>query len=77
MEEMDPSMLLGFLIRDREDFESWRKGVEGLEGKAIIHVHEKEPRYALGVERAGAVDEVETWDETGEEEDEVEGKGGL
>lgn len=68
IEEMDPSMLLGFLIRSREEFDEWRAAVESVEGKAIIHVHEREPKYALGVERPGAVDEVETWDETGDEE---------
>lgn len=70
IEEMDPSMLLGFLVRTREEFDEWRAAVQGVEGKAIIHVHEREPKYALGVERQGAVDEVETWDEaeTGDEE---------
>ncbi|TKA46857.1 hypothetical protein B0A54_03813 [Friedmanniomyces endolithicus] len=75
--EMDPSMLLGFLVRSREDFEEWRRGIEGVVGKAIVHVHEREPRYATGIERAGAVDEVETWDEGTEGEDgEVEEDGG-
>jgi hypothetical protein len=35
-----------------------------------VHVHDTEPAsFAAGSgrERAGAVDEVETWDETGEE----------
>ncbi|KAK0353708.1 Cysteine protease atg4 [Friedmanniomyces endolithicus] len=76
--EMDPSMLLGFLVRSREDFEEWRKGIESVVGKAIVHVHEREPRYATGVERAGAVDEVETWDEGTEgegEEKEEDGEG--
>lgn len=66
--EMDPSMLLGFLVQSREEFEEWRRGVDGTEGKAIIHVHDREPKYATGQERPGAVDEVETWDE-GTEED--------
>ncbi|KAK5114300.1 hypothetical protein LTR62_002551 [Meristemomyces frigidus] len=61
--EMDPSMLLGFLIRSREDFEEWRGAVKEIAGKAIIHVHDKEPAYTLGTERPGAVDEVEAWDE--------------
>ncbi|KAK0334766.1 Cysteine protease atg4 [Friedmanniomyces endolithicus] len=77
--EMDPSMLLGFLVRSREEFEEWRRGVEGVVGKAIVHVHEREPRYATGVERAGAVDEVETWDDgtegEGEGEEEEDGEG--
>ena len=66
--EMDPSMLLGFLVRSKAEFEEWWKAVEGIPGKAIIHVHDKEPKYVTGTERPGAVDEVETWDETGDED---------
>lgn len=66
--EMDPSMLIGFLIRSKEEFEEWRKTVSEAEGKAIIHIYDKEPKFAAGTERPGAVDEVETWDETGEDE---------
>lgn len=68
--EMDPSMLLGFLIHSKEEFEEWRKAVSETEGKAIIHVHDREPKYATGNERPEAVDEVETWDEeaTGDDE---------
>lgn len=65
--EMDPSMLLGFLVRDRDDFEDWRRRLGECGGKAVVHVHEREPKYTTGVEREGAVDEVETWDETGDE----------
>lgn len=67
--EMDPSMLLGFLIRSKQEFEEWRKAVAEMPGKAIIHIHETEPKYSTGNERAGAVDEVETLDETLDEED--------
>jgi len=67
IKEMDPSMLLGFLIRSKQDFEDWRRGIEGAPGKAIVHVYDVEPTFAAGAERPGAVDEVETWDETGEE----------
>ena len=58
--EMDPSMLIGFLLRSREDFDNWRKAIESLEGKTIVHVHEHEPKYSSGTERPEAVDEVET-----------------
>jgi cysteine protease ATG4 len=68
--EMDPSMLLGFLVRSREEFESWRKAVSEMPGKGIVHVHDREPRYVIGVERPGAVDEVETWGETDLEDEE-------
>jgi cysteine protease ATG4 len=76
--EMDPSMLIGFLVTSREDFEDWRRAVvEGGKGKQIVHVHEREPESfapgsgGVGGERAGAVDEVETWDETEEDGEEV------
>ncbi|OQN98892.1 hypothetical protein B0A48_15238 [Cryoendolithus antarcticus] len=65
--EMDPSMLLGFLVKSKDDFEDWRRRLGGCGGKAVVHVHEREPRYATGVEREGAEDEVEAWDETGDE----------
>ena len=68
MAEMDPSMLLGFLVRSKEDFEDWRKKVGEVQGKAVVHVHDREPRYATGTERPEAVDEVETWGETEDEE---------
>jgi len=67
--EMDPSMLLGFLLHSKDDFEQWRKAVAEMPGKAIIHIHETEPKYATGNERTGAVDEVETLDEEEEEEE--------
>ena len=68
--EMDPSMLIGFLIHSKEELEEWRKAVEGVEGKSFIHFHDTEPTYSRGVgaERPEAVDEVETWDETGDDE---------
>lgn len=65
--ELDPSMLLGFLVRSQEEFEEWRKAVAAIPGKAIIHIHDTESKYATGPERPGAVDEVEAW-ETGDEE---------
>ena len=63
--EMDPSMLIGFLIHSKEELEEWRKAVEGGEGKSFIHFHDAETSYSRGVgaERPEAVDEVETWDE--------------
>jgi cysteine protease ATG4 len=66
---MDPSMLLGFLVRSRDDFDEWRKAIAELPGKAIIHIHDAEPKYATGNERAGAIDEVETLDEDDDDDD--------
>lgn len=71
--EMDPSMLLGFLIRDDRDWADWRSRVGEVRGKAIVRVYDKAPPGDGEMkEREGAVDEVETFDddtEDGDEED--------
>jgi cysteine protease ATG4 len=68
--EMDPSMLLGFLIRDDKDWEDWRRRVSEVKGKAIVRVYDKAPPGdGQTKEREGAVDEVETFDDTEDEED--------
>ncbi|KAL8785946.1 MAG: hypothetical protein Q9213_003095 [Squamulea squamosa] len=73
IQEMDPSMLIGFLIRDREDWNDWRRRVTKVQGKPVVHVADKEPAMIGQVaERPGAVDEVETLDD-----DEDEGDGEL
>ena len=88
---MDPSMLIGFLIRDENDWEDWKRRVKGVKGKGIVHVYDKEPphtgslREGEGKEREGAVDEVQVLDEdedddgvtvTGNEESkDIEGMG--
>ncbi|RYO95908.1 hypothetical protein DL766_005828 [Monosporascus sp. MC13-8B] len=56
--EMDPSMLIGFLIRDEEDWKDWRRGVKHVQGKAIIHVSDHDPVAQLN-EQGGAIDQVE------------------
>lgn len=59
---MDPSMLLGFLIRNEEDWEDWKKRVEAGQGKPIIHILSyMQPDYGLG--REEALDEVEALDD--------------
>ncbi|GAB7352218.1 hypothetical protein MBLNU459_g2691t1 [Dothideomycetes sp. NU459] len=74
--EMDPSMLLGFLIRSEDEWRAWRtsvstKGETG--GKLIVQVHDTEPKYsgAAGFggegregQREEAVDEVQSCDES-------------
>jgi cysteine protease ATG4 len=69
---MDPSMLVAFLIKDEADWKAWRETVQGAQGKAIIHIAPRAPER--GQERAGAVDEVESFDE-GIEEDGISGEG--
>lgn len=58
--EMDPSMLIGFLIQSREDWVDWRRNVKHVQGKAIIHVSDRDPMLSgVGEAREGAIDEVE------------------
>jgi cysteine protease ATG4 len=65
-------MLLGFLIRDEADWESWKRALDQAPGKHIIHVSDKPPAlHGRGREREGAVDEVETFDDDGDEEEYV------
>ncbi|KAI1332245.1 cysteine protease atg4 [Xylariaceae sp. FL0255] len=61
IKEMDPSMLIGFLIRDEEDWKDWRRGVKHVQGKTIIHVSDTDPVAQL-VEHGGSsiIDAVET-----------------
>ncbi|OLN87738.1 Cysteine protease ATG4 [Colletotrichum chlorophyti] len=59
--EMDPSMLIGFLIRDEDDWSEWRRNVKHVQGKAVIHVADHDPVARGGAgERDSAIDEVET-----------------
>jgi cysteine protease ATG4 len=58
---MDPSMLIGFLIRDEQDWIDWRRSVKHVQGKAVISVADRDPCLrGDGSERRDAVDEVET-----------------
>jgi len=57
-------MLIGFLIRSEEDWNKWREDVKSVPGKTVIHIADKNPALqGLGVERDGAIDEVESVDE--------------
>ena len=58
--EMDPSMLIGFIIRDEDDWDSWKSAVKHVQGKAIITVSDHDPARGMATERQGAIDEVET-----------------
>ncbi|CAD6443002.1 38155dba-6252-46c4-90a4-eaa054802463 [Sclerotinia trifoliorum] len=64
IKEMDPSMLIAFLIRDEDDWKDWRRAVREVQGKGVIHVADRDPAlHGLGAERDGAIDEVETFDD--------------
>ncbi|KAG5984857.1 hypothetical protein E4U55_002936 [Claviceps digitariae] len=41
--EMDPSMLVGFLIQNEQDWFEWKRCVKHVQGKSIIHVADQHP----------------------------------
>lgn len=67
---MDPSMLIAFLVKDEDDFNAWKENVGCVQGKAIIHVSKTKPSPPR-MEREGAIDEVESFDERDEDEEAV------
>lgn len=73
LKDMDPSMLIAFLIKDEEDWKSWRRAIGTASGKPVVHVADEEPllleHSAL---RQSAVDDVEILDD--EDEDEGDGE---
>ncbi|KHJ33782.1 putative cysteine protease atg4 [Erysiphe necator] len=70
IKEMDPSMLIAFLIRSEKDWMDWRKNIQEFEGKAIIRVADVNPFHSGHVAgRNDAVDEVETFDDENEDDE--------
>jgi cysteine protease ATG4 len=70
LEDMDPSMLLGFLIRDEADWNEWKAAIEATPPTRIVHVYKEEPSLSGGATDADfdrAVLEVQSCDE--DEED--------
>lgn len=64
IKDVDPSMLLAFLIRDEADWKEWRRSMGSGDGKPVVHVADVEPPlHGQGTERASAVDEVEILDD--------------
>ena len=53
-------MLIGFLIRDEDDWDMWKSAVKHVQGKSIITVSPNDPARGMGSVRAEAIDEVET-----------------
>lgn len=54
-------MLMGFLIRDEDDWDMWKSAVKHVQGKAIINVSAHGPATGMTAgARAEAIDEVET-----------------
>ncbi|THC91435.1 hypothetical protein EYZ11_009102 [Aspergillus tanneri] len=62
IKDMDPSMLIGFLIKDENDWLDWKARVAAVHGTPIIHVlTEGGTGYCQG--RVEALDEVESLDD--------------
>ncbi|KAI4118711.1 MAG: hypothetical protein LQ345_001277 [Seirophora villosa] len=71
--DMDPSMLIGFLIRNKEDWGLWRRSVSEVQGKPVVHIADKEPVMdGQEAHRQSTVYDVETLDE--DEDDEGDGE---
>ncbi|KIX01082.1 uncharacterized protein Z518_10148 [Rhinocladiella mackenziei CBS 650.93] len=67
--EMDPSMLIGFLIKDEGDWEDWKRRIKEVKGKAVVSVFDKESSAQGETNgRKEAVDEVETFDDEDDDE---------
>lgn len=75
LKDMDPSMLIAFMIKDEEDWKSWRRAIGTASGKPVVHIADEEPSlHGHGAVRKSAVDDVETLDE---DEDGDEGDGEM
>ena len=80
--DMDPSMLIAFLIKDEADWKDWKRSVLSTHGKAVVHVADIEPTlHGHPDERQSAVDDVEALDDDQDEDmvvdDHSEGDGEL
>lgn len=62
-------MLIGFLIKDSNDWLDWKEQVRAVTRKPIIHVFDGgPPNFGRHSERKEAVDEVEALDDDAEDE---------
>jgi cysteine protease ATG4 len=64
IKDMDPSMLIGFLIRDETDWADWKERVKSTQGKPIIHIVARGVQTDEGHGRKEALDEVEALDDS-------------
>lgn len=62
-------MLIGFLIRDEEDWKDWRRSVKHVQGKAIIHVSDHDPIAQMEAAGGAIMDDVKTLSDEDEDDD--------
>ena len=68
MRDMDPSMLIGFLISNEQDWQLWKDSLDHMNGKPIIHIAQAGPSgLGSSMERPDAIDEVEAYDDDEDE----------
>ena len=78
LKDMDPSMLMAFLIEDEDDWQDWRQAIGQAPGKNVVHVADTEPSiHGHRMERPSALDDVETFDDEVDGGDADEGEGEL
>lgn len=65
---MDPSMLVGFLIKDEDDWADWKERIQSTPGQPIVHIFPSQHQSDHGHGRAEALDEVEVLDDSDETE---------
>ncbi|RAL08435.1 cysteine protease ATG4 [Aspergillus homomorphus CBS 101889] len=61
LQDMDPSMLIGFLIQSEEDWQDWVNRVNSVKGRGIIHIIDEVSHTPM---ERNALDEVEVLDDT-------------
>jgi cysteine protease ATG4 len=66
---MDPSMLIGFLIKNDADWADWKARLHAAPGKPIIQLITGEPPIDAGRGRKEALDEVEVLDDSDSDAD--------
>lgn len=71
IKEMDPSMLIGFLIRNEEDWVDWRRSVKHVQGKSIIHVSDHDPVAQCEAQGSSFMDQVEAMSDDENDDDTV------
>ncbi|KAJ5053565.1 Cysteine protease atg4 [Penicillium rubens] len=68
IKDMDPSMLIGFLVKDEDDWADWKKRIRSTPGQPIVHIFPSQHQPDHGHGRAEALDEVEALDDSDEME---------
>jgi cysteine protease ATG4 len=62
-------MLIGFLIRSRDEWVEWRRSVKHVQGKAVIAVADRAITSSDSLGQGELVDEVESLSEDDDEDD--------